>query len=106
MIDIDVIADNISRYAADLGAMVDKHKIKASPRIVFRATTLNEALALRVTLDRKHERSDDMADPMYAEYIIGGVGVMVTCFERRAMRDGRIGGVGNMIEARDFAVPF
>lgn len=106
MTDIETIADNISHQAAGLGAMVSDHMLKVSPRIVFRGTTLSEALALRVLLDRKHARSDDMGDPMCAEYTIGGVEVFITCVEKRAMRDGRIGGVGNMIEARDFAVPF
>lgn len=106
MLDIETIADNISRQAAALSAVVTDHYIIADPKMVFRFRSLKEALALRVLLDRKHQRFDDAGDPMSAEYMIGGTLVMVACLERQAMRDGSIGGVGNMIEARDFAVPF
>lgn len=106
MIDLETIADNISRQAAELGALVDDHRMQVQPRIVLRAKTLNEALALRTLLDRKHKRLDGEGDPTCAAFKIGGVDVWVTCVEKKALRDGRIGGVGNMIDGRDFAVPF
>lgn len=106
MIDIETMADNIARHAAELGMMAADHMLDAAPSIVFRSKKLNEALALRVLLDRKHARLDDGTDPLRAEFKIGGIVVAVTCPERRAMRDGRTGGVGNMHEPRDFAVPF
>lgn len=102
---IETVADNVARQASSLADLLDTHLIDATPRILlrFEARNLDQALALRILLERKFNQDLDETETFCAAFWHRNVQIWITCLATKVCHDNRVRGIGDLRDGRDFA---
>ena len=105
----ETVAETLEkRVTMMLDDFIGEHWATRPPRacLAFQFDELDEALLFRVLVERRMRRSwlaarDEIRSTVFE---CRGVQIEITCQQVKVLKGGGVGGVGNMINVRDFAV--